>query len=95
MALNNGVDLVLELPVCYATGSAEYFAHGAVSLLDKLGVVDTLCFGSECGDISLLTKAAELLLQSPESFHTKLQHLHQNWAFLSCSTGESSGAHLE
>ena len=73
MALNNGVDLVLELPVCYATGSAEYFAHGAVSLLDKLGVVDALCFGSECGDISLLTKAAALLLQSPESFHTKLQ----------------------
>ena len=51
MALLNGADLVLELPVCYATGSAEYFAGGAIALLDKLGCIDTVCFGSECGDI--------------------------------------------
>ena len=37
MALENGADLVLELPVVYSTGSAEFFAMGAVSLLDKLG----------------------------------------------------------
>ena len=73
MALNNGVDLVLELPVCYATGSAEYFAHGAVSILDKLGVVNTLCFGSECGDISLLTLAAQYLLHAPQDFESQLQ----------------------
>ncbi len=73
MALNNGVDLVLELPVCYATGSAEYFAHGAISILDKLGVINTLCFGSECGDISLLSKAAQFLLHTPESFENQLQ----------------------
>lgn len=73
MALNNGVDLVLELPVCYATGSAEYFAHGAVSILDKLGVVNTLCFGSECGDISLLTLAAQFLLHAPQDFESQLQ----------------------
>ncbi|MCC8103075.1 MAG: nucleotidyltransferase family protein [Clostridiales bacterium] len=47
MALRCGADLVLELPVCYATGSAEYFAEGAVRLLDGLGVIDTLCFGVE------------------------------------------------
>ncbi len=47
MALLNGADLVLELPVCYASGSAEYFAQGAVSTLDGLGVVDVLCFGCE------------------------------------------------
>lgn len=47
MALLNGADLVLELPVCYAAGSAEYFAQGAVSMLDKLGVVDVLSFGCE------------------------------------------------
>lgn len=73
MALRNGVDLVLELPVCYATGSAEYFAHGAVSILDKLGVVNTLCFGSECGDISLLTQAAQFLLNAPVTFENQLQ----------------------
>lgn len=54
MALANGADLVFELPVYFALGSAEYFAQGAVSLLDKLGVVDLLHFGSEAGDISLL-----------------------------------------
>jgi predicted nucleotidyltransferase len=73
MALHNGVDLVLELPVCYATGSAEFFAHGAVSLLEKLGIVDTLCFGSECGDIGLLQKAAQFLLHAPASFEDRLQ----------------------
>ncbi len=72
MALQNGVDLVLELPVSYATGSAEYFAMGAVSLLDKLGIVDFLCFGSECGDIALLEEAAELLLQAPKLYDEKL-----------------------
>ena len=66
MALSNGVDIVLELPVCYATGSAEYFAIGAISLLDKLGIVDCICFGSECGDIDMLTQAAELLLKAPQ-----------------------------
>src|SRR5690554_4813177 len=60
MALYNGVDMVFELPVCYATGSAQYFALGAVSLLNGLGIVDYLCFGSECGDIELLKEAAQL-----------------------------------
>ncbi len=54
MALDNGADLVFELPVYFALGSAEYFAQGAVSLIDKLGVVDLLHVGSESGDISLL-----------------------------------------
>jgi predicted nucleotidyltransferase len=73
MALRNGVDLVLELPVCYATGSAEFFAHGAISLLDKLGIVDFLCFGSESGDITLLEQAAKFLLNTPASFDDCLQ----------------------
>lgn len=73
MALQNGIDLVLELPVCYATGSAEYFAHGAVSLLDKLGIVDSICFGSECGDIRLLQEAASFLSDTPADFDHRLQ----------------------
>lgn len=65
-ALACGADLVIELPVCYSLGSAEYFARGAVTLLDKLGVVDSLCFGSECGDIDLLMNfAKELLNETP------------------------------
>ena len=73
MALHNGVDLVFELPVSYATSSAEYFAHGSVSLLDKLGIVDYICFGSECGDINLLREAATFLLNTPETFEKYLQ----------------------
>lgn len=73
MALQNGVDVVFELPVCYATGSAEFFAHGAVSLLDALGIVDYLCFGSECGDIKPLDKAAQFLLDTPSTFEENLK----------------------
>lgn len=62
MALENGADLVFELPVYFALGSAEYFAQGAVSLIDKLGVVDYLHFGSESGDISLLYELTRVML---------------------------------
>lgn len=66
--LANGADLVLELPVCYALGSAEYFAAGAVALLDKLGITDTLCFGSECGDVALLSEFAAKLSGEDDKF---------------------------
>lgn len=72
-ALLNGVDLVLELPLFYATGSAEYFATGAVALLDKLGSVDALCFGSECNDISQLSVLASVLAEEPENYRILLQ----------------------
>lgn len=68
MALKHGVDLVFELPVCYATSSAEYFALGAVSLLQNLGIIDYLCFGSESGDIDMLTHAADLLIEPPDHY---------------------------
>lgn len=73
MALAEGADLVLELPCIYATASAEYFALGAVSLLTKLGCVDYLCFGSECGDISLLSHIADFLLEEPLEYQTTLR----------------------
>ena len=61
MALLGGADLVLELPVSVSTASAELFARGGVQLLEGLGVVDTLCFGSECGDTSILMELAQVL----------------------------------
>ncbi len=73
MALAEGADLVLELPCIYATASAEFFALGAVSLLTKLGCVDYLCFGSECGDISLLSDIADFLLEEPLEYQTALK----------------------
>ena len=50
MALLCGADLVLEIPSIFAVSSAEDFAAGAVALLDQLGVVTHLCFGSEMGE---------------------------------------------
>jgi predicted nucleotidyltransferase len=61
MALRMGVDLVIELPVSFSSQPAEWFAFGAVSALDATGVVDSFCFGSECGDIGLLEDAAKRL----------------------------------
>ncbi|MBR5381569.1 MAG: nucleotidyltransferase family protein [Oscillospiraceae bacterium] len=57
-AVLGGADLVLELPLPWALSSAERFAFGGVSLLDKLGVCTHLSFGSECGDLEALNKAA-------------------------------------
>ena len=73
MALLAGADVVIELPVCFATGSAGDFAAGAVSLLDKLGCVDGLCFGSESGDISLFEKTATLLQCESAAFSNALK----------------------
>lgn len=69
-ALKNGVDIVIELPVPYALGSAEQFAFGAVSLLHSLGCVEMLSFGSECGDTELLeeTAGAVMFAQQNEDF---------------------------
>ena len=71
-AISCGADLVLELPVYYATGSAEYFARGAVSILDKLGAVDYLCFGSECGDIDAISTIAGILSAEPRIYKEAL-----------------------
>lgn len=59
MALLAGASAVIELPVCFSLGSAEYFAAGAVSLLEKLGCINAVCFGSECADKELLKKIAD------------------------------------
>ena len=80
MALENGADMVIELPSCYACGSAEYFADGAIALLDKLGCVDYVCFGSECGDIDLLRPIAEILATEPDDYREMLKAELKNGA---------------
>ena len=66
-ALENGADLVIELPVKYSLSSAEGFAMGGIRILDATGVIDALCFGSESGDILELTACAKALLcETPE-----------------------------
>lgn len=75
MALEAGVDLVVELPTLFATSSAEFFAFGAVSLLNSLNIVDNLCFGSECGDIDLIKKLSEIIINEPQEFKEYLKEL--------------------
>lgn len=66
-----GADLVLELPVTYALRSAEGFAAGGVEILDRMGCIDGLCFGSETDDINIIMSTAKAL-DTPE-FSQKLK----------------------
>ncbi|MCM1113089.1 MAG: nucleotidyltransferase [Muribaculum sp.] len=87
MALRGGADLVLELPAFYSASSAEYFATGAVTLLDKLGVVDYLCFGSECGDLDTMRRIAGILLEEPAGYVAYLkQYLRQGASYPTART---------
>ena len=61
MALRGGADLILELPLLWAISSAEGFAQGAVAVLKATGVVDTLSFGSESGNLEGMYRVAEAL----------------------------------
>lgn len=73
MALECGADLVIELPSFYSAASAEGFAQGGTSILHQLGVVDHLCFGSECGDVNVLREFAKILLDEPSEFSKNLK----------------------
>lgn len=82
MALKNGADIVIELPVLYATSSAEGFAAGSVRILHDLGIVTDLCFGSECGDIHLLNHIAHVLCEESTAFKNCLkENLRQGLSF--------------
>lgn len=72
MALSCGADLVVELPVLWATASAEDFAMAGVSLFDKMGCVDGLCFGAETENLPLLSAIADILVQEPSAYRKAL-----------------------
>lgn len=78
MALRCGADLVLEMPVSVSTASAEAFAMGGVSMLDGLHIVDSLCFGSEYGEVSALMELAEILVEEPEEYRQLLKEFLSN-----------------
>lgn len=74
MALKGGADLILELPASISCASAEFFASGGINLLDSLGVIDFLSFGSEHDAMPLFLEAAKILTDEPEDFRQKLQN---------------------
>ena len=81
IATQYGVDLVIELPTIYATSSSEYFATGAISLLNELGIVDCICFGSECSDIQILNSISTKLIQNENSIWEDIKLQGKNDTF--------------
>ena len=71
IALNNNVDLVIELPFCFSTEGADIFAKGSISLLKELKI-DTLVFGSELNDIDTLYNLANTQINNKD-FDLKLR----------------------
>lgn len=67
MAVEAGIDLVLELPTAYAVRSAPDFALGGIKILSAAQIVDFISFGSESGDIEALKKAAEATANEPQT----------------------------
>ena len=76
-AVYGGADLVLELPLPWAISSAEGFARGGVSILAATGVVDTLVFGSECGNAAKLQRAAKALLRETQRFGVTVNRIDE------------------
>ncbi len=85
MALTGGVDLVIELPLPYACATAQRFAFGGVAIADAMGVGDTLCFGSECGDLHKLEQAVEVLT-SPQLHDRLTSYLDKGMSFAKSRT---------
>ena len=79
-ALKNGVDLIIEMPCVWAVSRAERYARAGVWLTDSLGCVDSLIFGSECGDLSRLTRLAEVI-QSRKFREILPKYLDQGFTF--------------
>ena len=72
MALDNGCDLVIELPLIYSISSAENFAAGGVKILNSLKVVDYISFGAETSDVNVLDKIANILYEEPKEYKSLL-----------------------
>lgn len=78
MAVECGVDLVIELPFAFACNNAEYFAKGAIEILNRLDCITHLSFGSESGDLNLLKKTADFLSRETEDFKFNLKNNLKN-----------------
>lgn len=84
-ALHCGADLVIELPHPYAMSRAESFAFGAVKILDCIGIVDCISFGSEHGNVEALDFIAGILEAEPKEYRLELKkQLELGLAFPVC-----------
>lgn len=74
MAIQNGADLVIELPLLYSISSAENFAEGGIKMLNSFNIVDYISFGSELCDVNTLNEFADVLFHEPKEFVSVLNH---------------------
>jgi len=77
LAVSFGADMVVELPMIYAVSPADNFAYGAVKTVAALPNVEYLSFGSECGDVALLEKAADFLSNEPQEYKEILNRFQE------------------
>lgn len=73
-AIQNGVDLIIELPNVFAVSDAGNFSNKGIQILNLLNIVDYLCFGSEIDNISLFNNTADLLIQNDKLIWQEIKH---------------------
>ena len=78
MALNAGVDLIIELPFVFSTQDANGFAFGAVKLLDSLKIIDYLCFGCETDNLDTLYSISNFLHVEPQKYKELIVYYSKN-----------------
>jgi len=94
MALLNGVDIVIEIPIQYVISGADYFARGSIGLLNATGVVDALCFGSESGNLQEIIAAGQILAQEPVLYKNILRDKLDKGLSFAAAKGVALGACL-
>jgi len=95
-ALLNGVDLVIEMPVLSACAAGQYFAEGAIKVLNAANIVDNIFFGSEIGDINVLKKTADIMLDEKKSVSNALKlNLSRGMSFPAARADAFSGSDEE
>lgn len=77
IALMHGADLVIEIPQIYVLSSANYFAYGAVNLLNSMKIVDNICFGSECNDINTIKSIAKKTISYDDNIWKNIRNMEQ------------------
>lgn len=82
MALLCGADLVIELPNVWAVSSAEDFAMAGVTLFDKMGCIDGICFGAESDRLPMFKTIADVSAEEPDTYKAALSsYLKEGMAF--------------
>lgn len=78
MAINAGIDLVIEIPFAFSTQDANGFAFGAVKLLDSLQIIDYLCFGSETNHLDILYPISRFLHIETQQYKELIKEKSRN-----------------